>query len=207
MTVVALGGCALGQRPTLSSESLAAGAETGDPAVDAVLERLDRADTAAATQPFTATYDVLRVFGQVTDIASVTGDADRRSITIGEVRIVTVDGVSTTCRFDPAATCTAGSEAAQLSDTGITSPDFFGSAAARRLRRDSPAAVAPPIARTQQFAGQAATCVDLPLAEGTAIYCALDSGIVAEYFDGAARITLTAYAIGVDERLLSTEAL
>jgi hypothetical protein len=202
-----VGGCALGERPTLSSESLAQGAVTGDPAVDAVLERLDRADSAAENQAFTATFDVLRTFGEVANVASVAADADRRSVTVGSVRIVTIDGETTTCRFEPETTCTGGSDVAQFSDTGITSPDVFGSAAARRLRRDATAVVGPPVGRTETLAGQRATCVDLPLAAGTATYCALDSGMIADYDDGAVRITLTAYALGVDERLMSTATL
>ena len=54
------------------------------------------------------------------------------------------------------------------------------------------------------LAGQTATCVAVPLAAGTASFCALPSGIVAEQDDGSVRLVLTSYAPAVDEALFST---
>jgi hypothetical protein len=198
---VGLAGCSLGPRPTLSSSDLGAGATTGEAPIDAVLALLDQGGAAA---PFTAAYDVTRVFGSVASTAKVTADATRRSVTVGSVRIITINGTSTTCLFAGAASCTAGSDVARLSDTGVTTPEFYASDAARKLRRDATSVVSPPTASTKVMAGQTATCVAVPLAAGTASFCALPDGIVAEQDDGSLRLALTSFATTVDESLFST---
>src|SRR5215211_378433 len=63
VAAVGLSGCFTGPRPTLAE----APQMTGDPAADAVLERLDR----AATTAFSADYDVLTRFGGVERAVSV----------------------------------------------------------------------------------------------------------------------------------------
>jgi hypothetical protein len=216
---VGLAGCALGPRPTVSTSDLGSGATTGQGPIDAVLVLLDQGGQGAA---FTAGYDVTRTFGPVSSTAKVTADATRRSVTVSTastvvaastaptagavstVRIITSNGTSTTCLFAPTASCTPGADVARLSDTGVTTPEFYAAGAARRLRRDAGAVVAPPTASTKTFAGQAATCVAVPLAPGTATFCALPSGVVAEQDDGSVRLTLTAFATTVDEALFST---
>ena len=61
--VLLLSGCMTGERPTLAESPTT----TGDPAVDAVLDRLD----AAGEATFTAGYDVLTKFGNVSTPATV----------------------------------------------------------------------------------------------------------------------------------------
>ena len=54
------------------------------------------------------------------------------------------------------------------------------------------------ISSTDTIAGQNATCVDVPLPGGTAVYCALDNGLVAKLDDGDVLVTLTLYGEVVD---------
>jgi hypothetical protein len=147
---------------------------------------------------------VLRSFGNVSTTAQVTVDGQRRSITVGNVRIVTDRGTSTTCRFDGAATCAPGANLQALSDTGITTPDFYATAVARRLRRDAMSLVGPPLASTKELAGQTASCVGVALSTGTSVYCALPNGVVAESNDGAVHVSLTSYTAAATDALFST---
>jgi len=182
-------GCITGERPTLAEGPL----QTGDPAVDAVLARLD----GAGASIFTAGYDVLTRFGDLQTPATVVQDGPaRRSVTIGQVRFI-VDGASTaTCDLD-AASCTTTIDAARVSDTQLT-PDFYAVSAAATLRRDAAARTGATTAATETIAGQPATCVTVPVSGGQSTYCALDTGPLAR-LDAADRvITMTNYAPSAD---------
>lgn len=182
-------GCITGERPTLAEGPLL----TGDPAVDAVLARLD----GAGATIFTAGYDVLTRFGNLQTPATVAQDgAARRSVTIGRVRFI-VDGSSTaTCDLDTSS-CTTTIDAARVSDTQLT-PDFYAASAAATLRRDAAGRTGPPTMTTETVAGQPTTCVSVPLGDGQSTYCALDSGPLAR-LDAADRVvTMTTYAPSAD---------
>lgn len=196
VATVLLTGCFTGKRPSFSDDPYPPGAPTGDAAVDALLVKLD-----AGAPTFTATYDVLRKFGEITSSASVTVDGTRRSVTVRTVRYLTdANGAVRTCQTaDGAASCTDGINAAPISDTGLLTPDFYQGDAARRIRRDASSALAPTVSRTAQFAGLGATCVDITLSGGTASYCVLDNGVLANVDDGDVRITLTGFLGAVDE--------
>ena len=121
-----LSGCVTGERPTLAERP----ETTGDSAADAVLALLDQSRTAT----FTAGYDVLTRFGGLqTPAAVVQAAADRRSITVGNVRFL-VDGAATaTCFLDRAPA------APPSTPGGSATPSWrqlLGSSAAARLRRD-----------------------------------------------------------------------
>ena len=90
VVTVGVSGCFTGDRPTLADGPVM----TGDPNVDAVLERLDQAPQAV----FSADYEVLTRFGDVTRPASVVqaGPA-RRSITGGSIRFLVEDSATATC--------------------------------------------------------------------------------------------------------------
>ena len=168
---------------------------TGDPAVDAVLERLDRAPGAV----FSVDYDVLTRFGNVSRPASVVqaGPA-RRSITVGTIRFLVDNDATATCDLDTDV-CTETIDAARISDTQL-SPDFYASSAATRLRRDAGARVGDDgRARRSTSPGGPATCVAIPLTTSTETYCALDDGPLARIDAADVRIELTAYSPVADE--------
>lgn len=197
--LILLSGCFTGQRPTLTTEPFPPGAPSGDPSIDQVLTQLD----ADSNGPYTATYTVLTKFGNSTKPASVTVSAARRSITVGDVRFITASGASQTCILGSSDPCSSTIDPARISDTQIT-PDFYGTDAAKRLRRDAVDRIGTPVSHVDQIAGQSATCVDVPLTGGTAVFCVLPNGPLARLDDGAVSITLTQYVPAVDESLFAT---
>ena len=190
VTAVGLTGCFTGERPTLAEAPVT----TGDPAVDEVLLRLDNATGAA----FTAGYDLLARFGEVRTPATVVQDGPaRRSVTMGTIRFI-VDGATTaTCHVDTGA-CSDTVDAALVSNTQLT-PDFYATSAAARLRRDAGLRAGPTTASAETIAGQPATCVAVPVADGASTYCALDRGPLARLDAADVVIDMTTFAVEPDE--------
>ncbi|MGB8861717.1 MAG: hypothetical protein WCC60_20855 [Ilumatobacteraceae bacterium] len=188
LSALLLTGCFTGKRPHFNDDPFPAGSTTGDAAIDAVLLKLDTVPTG----PATAAYSVLTKFGNITNQAVVTLDAGSRSVTIGNVRFIQTAAAAATCTEDGTVPCTTTLDAARVSDIGVTI-DFYSSEAATRLRRDSRAMIAPTISHVETIAEQAAICVDVPLAGGVAVYCALDSGLVARMDDGDVAVNLTMF--------------
>ena len=127
-------------------------------------------------------------------IAQAAGD--RRSITIENddraVRFI-VDGTDArTCDLTTSE-CEAALNDARISDTQL-SHSFYGPAFAQRLRADAERRIGDPVASTKEIAGQDATCVDVAVAGGTKTYCALDSGVLAEFLGADVTIELTGYS-------------
>ena len=176
-----LTGCFTGKRPHFEDVTT-----TGDPAIDAVLAGLD----AVTEGPVAAAYEVLTKFGNVTRTAVVSLDAGNRNVAIGNVRYLDTAAVVATCTVDLSQPCVDGLDPARISDTLLTI-DFYASDTAKRLRRDAQAALGPATARTETIAGQTATCADVPLQGGTAVYCVLANGMLALLDDGDVRVTLT----------------
>lgn len=175
VAALTLTGCITGERPRLDDSEPAPDALTGDPAIDAVLTRLDSVNDAT----FTAGYQVLTRFGELmTDAVVAQQGTDRRSVTIGTARYI--DG-----RAERTRTCdlTTGACADGLDDTKaaavLLTREFFGASAAIRLRRDARAVIGQPVGYVREIAGQSATCVDLVVGGGTKTYCALDAGVLA----------------------------
>jgi hypothetical protein len=198
---VALSGCALGDRPSFDQAALdtAVGAMTGDPAIDAVLTRLDFVEKAS----FTAEYNAIVTFsGSSTSLTVVqAGDPTKRSVTIGTVRFLTDGAVVTTC-ITTTEVCTDGANAAAVSDTGVT-PDLAFGAAAKRLRRDAAVKTGATTASTLDVDGLTATCVDVPVSGGTKEYCAFDNGVIARFVGGDVTVDLTHYTSEFDESLFT----
>ncbi|HAP75576.1 MAG TPA: hypothetical protein DCR14_05785 [Acidimicrobiaceae bacterium] len=192
-----LTGCQLGERPYFSDDPYAAGTPTGDPVVDAVLAKLD----AASTGPLTAGYAGLVKFGSTEFSASVLLDGDRRLVTLSNAIYRDTPEGQQTCAADGSRPCEQGLLAARASDTQLT-VDFYAADAATRLRRKAAAKVGPATERTATFAGQAATCADLPISDGattfTVSYCVLDNGVIALIDDSDVRIELALYLNSVD---------
>lgn len=191
--LVLLAGCQLGERPTFSDDPFPPGLATGDPAIDAVLDKLD----GVTRGPVTASYSVLRKFGAVEFPAGIVLSGGQRSITLGNTRYLQTEPLVQTCKVDGSSPCLTGIVTQSSSDVGLTI-DFYAADTARRLRRDAQAKVGPTSLYNQDFAGIAATCVDVPLANGTAVYCALDNGLLAKLDDGDVLVTLTFLAETVD---------
>ena len=188
-----LSGCFTGKRPHFNDAPFPSGAVTGDAAIDAVLAKLD----APTTGPATAAYSVLTKFGNTSTTATVVLDQGSRSVTIGNVRYVQTATGAATCTEDNTVPCVDGLDAARVSDIGVT-VDFYSAEAATRLRRDAQAVIAPTTPHVETIADQPAVCVDVPLAGGVAVYCALDSGLVARMDDGDVAVNLTLLSTTAD---------
>jgi hypothetical protein len=197
--LIVLSGCFTGKRPSVSDDPFAMGSMTGDSAIDQVLAQLDSDNVG----PYTASYSVLTKFGEVTRRARVSVDHGRRSVTIGDVRFLTIDNTSQTCLLATQDPCSTSIDPARVSDTQIT-PDFYASDAAKRLRRDATAIVGTPVSHAVGIADQQTTCADVPLPGGTSIYCVLTGGPLARLDDAAVEILLTEFIPTVDESLFTT---
>ncbi len=193
LVTLLLSGCFTGKRPHFNDDPFPSGAVTGDAAIDAVLAKLD----APTTGPATAAYSVLTKFGNTSNTATVVLDQGSRSVTIGNVRYVQTATGAATCTEDNTVPCVDGLDAARVSDIGVT-VDFYSAEAATRLRRDAQAVIAPTTPHVETIADQPAVCVDVPLAGGVAVYCALDSGLVARMDDGDVAVNLTLLSTTAD---------
>ena len=198
VAAITLAACATGPRPSFDADEPTRTA-TGDPAIDAVLERLDR----VGLEQFTADYTILTRLGDKESTATVVqADNSRRSITINAVRFLDGSGTVATCDLTTAE-CEAVINDARVSDIQITH-DFYGSSFARRLRVDAGRSLAPARGYAETIGGQPATCADVPVSGGTKIYCALDSGPLARYDGNDVLINLVAVNSSPDESKFAT---
>lgn len=197
-TAIPLTACAIGERPSFDTSSPFSGEETGDPNIDAVLAKLD----SQTEGPYTATYLVTVNLGGTVTEAVVAREPGRRSVTANGVRYLDEQGQRQTCRLDAATPCEAEWQAQYVSDT-IINPDFAGDAAARRLRRDAAASIAPTVLEQSTVAGQPATCVTIAVPGGNVQYCVLDNGAVGRIVDSDVQIDLQSYLTTVDPALFS----
>jgi hypothetical protein len=196
--VLALTACATGARPFFDGEQPAR-AETGNEAIDAVLERLDRASLAEMT----ADYEIVTRLGDTTSTATVVQQPPtRRSVTVGSVRFLYDQGPIATCDLTTGE-CEASINDARISDVGITHR-FYAEDFARRLRVDANRRIGEPLASTTNIAGMPAQCVDVPVSGGTKTYCALDAGPLARYNGNDTQIELVSYIAAADESAFET---
>ena len=128
----------------------------------------------------------------------------RRAVTIGDHRFVSDGAVSRTCAVT-ADTCTDGIDPAVVSDLAVTA-DFYDVSPATRLRRDVSQRVGSTEGAADTIAGEAATCVTIPIAQTAARYCALDSGPLASLRTTDVTIELTAYRPTVDDTAFALPA-
>ncbi len=187
--------CVTGERPSFVDEDAAAGTPVGDASVDAVLSRLEN----PTTTPFTADYTILTKATGATSNATVAVDVDRRSITISNIRFLIEGSRTGTCNTN-SGRCTNSIDDGRVSDIQVTH-QFYGDAAARRLRTDAARKIGATAPSATAIAGLTATCVSVPVsADGAANYCALDNGLLARMDNGDVQIEMTAFRDGVDER-------
>lgn len=195
---LSLAACVTGQRPSFDADEPTRQA-TGDPAIDAVLERLDR----VGLEQFTAEYTILtRLGGQESTATVVQASDSRRSITINAVRFLDGTGTASTCNLTTAE-CEAVINDARVSDVQITH-DFYGSSFARRLRVDAGRSLAPARGYAETIGGQPATCADVSVSGGTKVYCALDTGPLARYDGNDVVIELVTASPTPDESKFAT---
>ncbi len=191
--LVALGGCALGPRPTLTDER-----RVDDAAIEAVLTRLDAANGAT----FTAVYTVASTM-QGTPPAEVTvthSPTETRVVFASDgsvtVEYLTVEGEQRTCTAGQAE-CVAGHDETRISNLAITS-SFWGASTAAKLRTDANRNVADALPSTATLAGQPATCTAVNVgspAVAPVEYCALDTGPLGAYRGADTVIELVSYTI------------
>lgn len=193
LPLLLLTGCQLGERPSFSSDPFPPGSLTGDPYIDAVLQRLD----GVTSGPVTAVYSVLRKYGNTEYTATVILSNGQRAVTLGNTKYLQTEPVVQTCAIDGSSPCVNGIVAQASSDVGLTI-DFYAADTAKRLRRDAQAKTGPSLTHTDTIGDQIATCVDTPLTGGTAVYCALDNGMLAKLDDGDVLVTLTMYSETAD---------
>ena len=191
-----LSGCFTGKRPSFRTEKFEQGTPTGDPAIDAVLARLDAATSSPPT--FSATYDIFTKFGMAHHPTTVTVSGSRRVVHVDDVRYTQGPSQDQTCR---ASACSTGIDPAAISNTQVTI-DFYAADAAKRLRLDATAKIGPTVASTKTIAGQPASCVDVKQADNTATYCVLANGVLAELDDADVSVTMQSYSANVDETAL-----
>ncbi len=198
-TSVALAGCFTGARPTF--EDTGSLDLTGRSEIDAVLLRLDSAPLAR----FTANYDILTRLGDRESTAQVVQAEDsRRSVTINDVRYLFDGPTIATCRLDEG-TCVAQITPQATYGEYFVDQDFYATTPATRLRNDARTRISDPLSSEVELAGQPALCVDIPVSGGTNRYCALASGVLAEYEGNDLHITLTRYSTEPDDALFATE--
>ena len=187
-------GCFTGQRPELQTVPV-----IDDAAAQVVLERLERANSVA----FTATYDIIPSTTGVTTQATVRQFDDQRRITVGNIDYFLERGAGRTCRIDDN-TCSDLIDDALISDLNITHR-FWSDGIAARLSIDAARRVGFSEGHTETIAGRPAVCADVPVLGGVVVYCALDAGILARYFNADVSIELTSFTNDVDADALAGE--
>ncbi len=187
-------GCALGERPELETVVV-----VDDAAAAVVLERLERADSV----PFTASYDIIPSSTGETTVAIVRQLDDTRRVTIGDVDYLTDGGASRTCRR-ATGDCVDGLDDALISDLNITNR-FWSDSIASRLTVDAARRVGFSEGHTETIAGQPAACADVPVLGGVVVYCALDAGVLARFFNADVSIELTSFSSQVDAAAFESE--
>lgn len=176
---IVLVACQTGERPTLGDPvdvGGASGTPTGSTAADAVLAHLEGEQAPV----YTATYRIVRKLGPTETLAVAARDADRRSLTVGDVRFL-LEPQGVTCDLASGA-CDDGVLEQRISDYSVPT-GFVADSAARRIRlavtRRAPGSE--PIASEQLIANQPSDCVDIAIGTGTESYCAGDAGIVTRW--------------------------
>jgi hypothetical protein len=187
----ALAGCAIGPRPVLTDET-----KVDDAAIEAVLDRLE----GATAGTFTATYRIQPTLaGTPAAEATVSNDSAQSRVTISQpggvaVEYVDVDGEQRTCETG-LTNCVAGLDDARVSNLNVTS-SFWGTSASNRLTAAARANIGDASAPAWE-GDQPGVCADVPLAAGTARFCALDAGPLAYYNGADVTIELTSFTDAV----------
>ena len=191
-------GCATGERPSFEDEEDAIPvAPSGNPEIDTVLALLD----SVGGSEFTAGYSISTTFSSLSSTGVVVQQPPaKRSITVTNddrsVRFIIEGSNGVTCDL-LVDECEPSINDARISDTQL-SHQFYAPAFATRLRADAQRRVGDVKLYDKAVAGQQATCVDVVVTGGTKTYCALPSGLLAEFIGSDVTIELTSYAPKAD---------
>jgi hypothetical protein len=185
---VSLAGCFTGQRPTLTEP-----VDVGDPAVQAVLDRLSVADSAE----FAAVYEIIPTLTGEPTRAEVTNSGGRLHIRIGTVDYLIDGTVTRTCENGERG-CVDELDDARISDLNVTHR-FWGAAFRTRLELDAGRRIDFSTPSDDMIAGQPAACVDIPVPSASDLaglirYCALDAGPLARYIGADVSIELVEFS-------------
>jgi hypothetical protein len=192
---IALTGCATGPRATLEPVP-----QLDDAVAAVVLQRLDLADSVA----FTATYEIFPSITGEPTVATVRQLEGRERVTIGTIDFLIDAGSSQTCNRDTGE-CVDFIDEARISNLNITH-QFWSDGTAARLLTDASRRVGFSVGHTETIADRPAACADVPVVGGTVVYCALDAGVLARFFNADVSIELTSFSNDVDVDSFSTES-
>lgn len=196
--VIVFTGCFTGDRPSFEDEDEgAAMISTGSSDIDVVLDRLESLDSSS----FAAEYEIQTKFGALMSTSTVVQTDEA-------VRSVTVVNPSATTRYISSADgdetcnlltneCEPELNDARISDVGIPHT-FYGPSFATRLRVSADRRIGESNSYTKPIAGEDARCVDVSVAGGTETFCALDSGLLAQFIGADVLIDLTSYSPDAD---------
>jgi hypothetical protein len=191
---ILLTGCVTGERASLEPV-----AQVDDAVAAVVLQRLDLADSVA----FTATYNIFPSTTGEPTVATVRQLEGRQRVTIGTVDYLIDAGTAQTCNHDTGE-CLDYIDEAQISDLNITHR-FWSDGAADRLLTDASRRVGFSVGHAETIADRPAACADVPVLGGTVVYCALDAGVLARFFNADVTIELTSFSNDVDADSFSTD--
>ena len=186
--------CITGERPDLEPVPV-----IDDAAAEVVLDRLAR----AGSVPFTATYAIIPSTTGETTTAVVRQLDGRRRITIGDVDYLIDASTSRTCQRS-SGDCVEFVNDALISNLNLTHR-FWSDGIASRLVVDAGRRVGFSEGRNETIAGRPAVCADVPVVGGEVVYCALDAGVLARYFNADVTIELTSFTNDVDPDSFSTD--
>ncbi len=182
-----LAGCFTGQRPSFEPTQPSI-EPTGNPNIDAVLERLESVSTAV----FTADYSILTKLGNVTSTARVVQVGSGSSIDHHQQRPVHLRRrIGRHLQPRRPRECEATINDARVSDVSVTH-EFYGKSFAQRLRVDASRRVGDPAGYSITQAGQQALCVDVPVTGGTVTTARSSNGVLARYDGNDLFIEMTA---------------
>lgn len=192
-------GCMTGERPSFSTEPVDE-VSVSDPAIEAVLAPL--IDPPDGRAPVVAEYDVVRKFGGDSARVVLARDADRWSLTIGELRYLDIAGERSTCDLRTGQ-CDDGFDEARLSDV-LTTTGFATDAAAVRIRRSDDDGIGEARPSRRRIAGVRATCADVDVPGGTVQWCTTPQGLLALQDTADMRVDLVSIDTTVDPELFTT---
>lgn len=191
---LALTGCVTGERPTLEPVPV-----IDDPVAAVVLQRLELAPGVA----FTATYDVIPSSTGEATVATVRQLDGQQRITIGTIDFLIDATTANTCNR-ATGECVDFVDDAQISNLNVTHR-FWAAGTAARLMTDASRRVGFSVGHAETIADHPAACADVPVLGGTVVYCALDAGVLARFFNADVTIELTSFSTTVESGAFSPD--
>lgn len=191
---MSLTGCVTGERPSLEPAPV-----IDDPVAAVVLQRLDL----AAGVSFTATYDIIPSSTGEATAATVRQLDGQQRVTIGTVDFL-IDATTTQTCNSAKGECVDFIDDAQISNLNITHR-FWAAGTAARLTTDASRRVGFSVGHAETIADKPAACADVPVVGGTVVYCALDAGVLARFFNADVTIELTSFSTTVESGAFSSE--